>query len=163
VAITMWQTTSLDRAIAEELFGWKWWSWVGIPIRGTPGYPTKTRVRQFVSPEQLADKRWEKFLEASEGAPATGDEPLDYSYCSSQGGEWVPHFSGHLNACAEMESELEKRGLAESYLEHLRNYIEQVDGSEPTANRIHRAQPQERCMAALAAVGSKYIKVEQVE
>jgi hypothetical protein len=83
-----------NHQVAEALFGWKWMSWFGIPTHGTPGYPAKCRVREFMSPKVMASKRWLEHFAAFDGAEATGDEALAYSYCSSQGGECVPSYFG---------------------------------------------------------------------
>ena len=68
---------------AIETLGYKWMSFDGIPTRGTEGYPQRQRVRQLMSPEQLASPRWQEFLQQNNGREADGDEPLSYSYCSS--------------------------------------------------------------------------------
>jgi hypothetical protein len=83
-----------NHQVAEALFGWKWMSWFGIPIHGTPAYPAKCRVREFMSPKTMSSKRWQSFFAQHDGVEATGDEALAYSYCSSQGGERVPSYFG---------------------------------------------------------------------
>lgn len=93
----------LNQLIAVEVFGWRWISFVGVPVRGSPGYPKKCRIRRFVSPELLVSERWMKHFERVGGySDAVGDEPLDYSYCSSQGPELCPDFVGHFFACNEV-------------------------------------------------------------
>lgn len=74
----------LDEELAIRLLGWKWMSFIGIPVKGTSGYPAKCRVRQLFSAAQLKAKSWREFFEEWEGCEATGDEPLAYGYCSSQ-------------------------------------------------------------------------------
>ena len=150
----MWQTTDLDHAVAEELFGWKWMAFKGIPIRDAPGYPEKCRVRRFISPESLKNKRWKEYFAETNGAPATGEEPLSYCYCSSRGPEMVPHFSGHADAVREMEDEINRRGLWDKYADAL---AAQVGGSP---KNLMRAKCEDKCIAALVAVGSKYIREE---
>lgn len=78
-------TCELTNEYAVEHLGFRWWSWIGHPVKGTPGYPQIMRVRQLLSPEQLASKSWREFLDdpANEARPADGTEPLDYTYCSS--------------------------------------------------------------------------------
>lgn len=71
--------------LAIRLLGWKWMSFVDVPVPLTPGYPAKCRVRQLFSKAQLADPGWIEFLKDRSGAEATGDEPLSYSYFSSGG------------------------------------------------------------------------------
>lgn len=63
--------------------GFQWIAFDGTPIRGTPGYPETMRVRQFMSPKQMKNRAWKAFFRERNGAPATGDEPLSYKYCSS--------------------------------------------------------------------------------
>lgn len=92
----------LDALVAKRLFGWRWMSYVGVPIKGTPGYPKKCRVRDFMSPKRMADDRWQAMLRDNESRPATGDEPLAYHYCSSQG-PW-PHGAYSTEWAAAMEA-----------------------------------------------------------
>jgi hypothetical protein len=87
----------LDEEVAKKIFGWRWMSWVGIPVKGTPGYPARCRIRQFMSPDTMRNQRWLDFWNRSdvgEVREATGDEPLSYCYCSSQGCEIPPDYSG---------------------------------------------------------------------
>lgn len=65
--------------------GWRWMSWVGIPVRGAEGYPVKCRVRQLISPRQLASPHWKRLFFENKGREADGTEPLAYAYDSSQG------------------------------------------------------------------------------
>jgi len=74
----------LDILIAE-MMGWRWVSFIDIPVRGTPGYPQECRVRRFFPPETLADEEWKSYLQKHDARDATGDEPLHYAYCSSMG------------------------------------------------------------------------------
>lgn len=88
--------SNLDMQIAERLFGWKWMSWTGRPVHG-PHYPGPCRVKQFMSPEQLAHKSWQEFFADPEiaAAPATGDEPYSYTHLSSGcNAAMVPAYSG---------------------------------------------------------------------
>jgi hypothetical protein len=143
MSVTMWQTTNLDYAVAEELFGWRWMTCKGIPVRGTPDYPKECRVRRFYPPETLANKQWQEYFAEQGGIePSTGKEPLDYSYCSSQGPACVPHFSGDHNAIAQMERELRKQKVQWG------RYISILG---------KRRSCKAKCIAALAAVGSKYV------
>ena len=84
----------LSEEVARQLFGWKWMSWVDTPVKEAPGYPAKCRIRQFVSPRTIADRRWISFWAERELRDATGDEPLSYRYCSSMGPERCPHYGG---------------------------------------------------------------------
>lgn len=68
---------------AIERHGYRWMSFIGIPVRRTPDYPNEQRVRQLLSAEQLEHPRWKEFLEKHEGREADGTEPLSYDYCSS--------------------------------------------------------------------------------
>ena len=86
----------IDFQIAERLFGWKWMSWTGRPVHG-PHYPGPCRVKQFMSPEQLAHKSWQEFFAESkqEAGPATGTEPYSYTHQSSGcNAAMVPAYSG---------------------------------------------------------------------
>lgn len=74
---------NMAEELAIRLLGWKWVSFVGIPVKGTEGYPNKCRVRQLMSAAQLKNKEWQAYLQDHQGADATGDEPLAYTYCSS--------------------------------------------------------------------------------
>lgn len=151
--IEIWKTTDLDRYVAEELFGWKWIAFHGHPIRGRERCtPPKCKVRQFFPPDIFKNERWKEHFENSQWAPATGDEPLAYCYCSSMGPHTVPHFSGHEHDCVAMEKEIRKRKLWKEYRECLAGQI----GSDDE-ERLHFANCESRCIAALAAVGSKYV------
>lgn len=159
MSIEMWQTTDLDEAIAEEIFGWRWLAYKDTPVRGTPGYPAECRVRRFFPPKTLENKKWQEyFAEIGGYEPANGDEPLDYSYCSSFGPAMVPHFSGHRDAIDDMETELEKRGLFNEYVKHLTNQL-----GDDSPRKVLRADCKTKCIAALAAVGSKYVTIEEAK
>ncbi len=80
--------------VASEIFGWKWMSWDGTPVRGTPNYPMQCRVRAFTSPETMKDAHWLARMSGKALQEANGSEPLSYAHCSSMGPEWVPHFDG---------------------------------------------------------------------
>lgn len=85
---------NLNEELAIRLLGWQWKSFVGTPIKGTAGYPTKCRVRQLLSAEQLKSDHWQKFLQENDGADATGREPLAYTYCSNgRRDEPLPRFT----------------------------------------------------------------------
>lgn len=86
-------TCELTEEYAVKHLGWQWWSWIGTPVKGTPGYPQKMRVRQLLSPRQMKSPRWSQRLTdpSYEARPADGTEPLDYTYCSSGCTvEWPP-------------------------------------------------------------------------
>ncbi len=87
----------VNKRIARELFGWRWMSWIGIPTKGTPGYPKECRVRQLLSPvamEKRGSDYWRAYLADRDWRDADGSEPLAYCYCSSMGPEMVPDFGG---------------------------------------------------------------------
>lgn len=86
--------SELDRQVAEKVFGWKWLSWIGIPVHSAPNYPVQCRIRSFVSPETRANSDWIWFWEGRDVRAATGNEPLAYRYCSSQPGELPPCYHG---------------------------------------------------------------------
>lgn len=81
---------NLTNTVLTEVLGWKWMSYVGVPVKGTAGYPAKCRVRKLMSPKTLKSHDWVAFLLTHEGREADMTEPLDYSYCSSQGPERPP-------------------------------------------------------------------------
>lgn len=155
---TMWQTSDLDYYVAEVFFGWRWMSFHSRPVRSHPDYPKEMRVRRFYPPDdQLAEsesgkKRWAAYFKEEPHETATGDEPLCYCYESSSGPHCVPHFSGHADACVELEREVRKRGLWERYMEIL---AVQIDSEEDDA--LYLAPCDAKCIAALAAAGSKYV------
>ena len=157
----IWQTTNLDEAIAEEFFGWVWMSYIGRPVRGHPDYHKEIRVRQFLPPVSLVDARWIEFLAEHSGrnALADGSEPLAYCYCSSAGPAFVPHFSGHDSAIAELERELRKRNLWEQYRGQLWAQVikSDTDASDIDEERLSAADCETRCMAALAVVDSRFL------
>ncbi len=97
-----------DEFIAQHVFGWKWISYIGTPIRGTEGYPCKCRVRQFFSPKTLENKDWIEYFAEAKAQPATGDEPLSYSYCSSAAPEMVPPYTSDRNADWEVWQHVKK-------------------------------------------------------
>ena len=160
-AADMWQTTHLDHAIAEEFFGWQWWSYVGRPTRGHPEYNSETlRVREFFPPEAFKGKQWKEFFDKYDGRKADGNEPLSYRYCSSVGPAMVPHFEGHPQAFSAVEIELKKRKLLPKYIEILAGQID----CEPTDTAaLMLAGLKDRCIAALATIGSKYVVKDVAE
>lgn len=98
--VTMMQTVEIAemRPVVPEWYndvyathklGFVWMAFDGLPTSDHPRYHDEDvrrdgmRVRQLMSPEQLADERWKSFLESSNAAPANGTEPLAYTYCSS--------------------------------------------------------------------------------
>jgi hypothetical protein len=84
----------IDAELAVRLLGWKWMSFMSRPVSSHPLYETRQeiRCRQLFSPSQLADPRWSKYLAERDACEATGDEPLSYAYCSSNGPAMVPTF-----------------------------------------------------------------------
>jgi len=80
----------IDELILTQVLGWKWMSFIAIPVRGTEGYPQEMRVRELFSPERLESRDWQKHLANCEGREADGTEPLSYRYCSSVGPESPP-------------------------------------------------------------------------
>ena len=80
----------IDELILTQVLGWKWMSFVGIPVRGTEGYPQEMRVRELFSPKRLESMDWQRYLANREGNEADGTEPLSYRYCSSVGPERPP-------------------------------------------------------------------------
>lgn len=74
---------------ATHKLGFVWMAFDGMPTRSHPMYRDPDvrragiRVRQLMSPEQMQDEKWKSFFESHNGAPASGTEPLAYTYCSS--------------------------------------------------------------------------------
>jgi hypothetical protein len=153
-AADIWQTTKLDRIIATEFFGWAWYAFEGIPVRETPGYPKECRVRQFFPPLDSVGPQYQRYMQEVPHEPADGSEPLSYRYCSSVGPHMVPHFSGHAGEFRAVIEELKSRGALDSYFEHLGNIV----GSE-SLKKIAGATLEQQCVAALAAIGSKYVTI----
>lgn len=84
----------IDAELAVRLLGWKWLSFMSRPVKSHPEYQTgkEIRCRQLFTPRQLADERWQEYLAAKDARDATGDKPLSYTYCSSNGPEYPPKF-----------------------------------------------------------------------
>lgn len=160
----IWQTSDLDYCIAEELFGWRWLAYMGRPTRSHPDYPKEMRVRRFYPPmkdmgSKIVREQWEEHFQQVPHEPATGDEPLCYSYCSSNGSHRIPHFSGHWEAVRKMEIEIERRGLFEEYEKWIAGRVGAIseEGEITDRKKVRAAGCEERCIAALATVGSKYV------
>lgn len=74
---------------AIHSLGFVWMAFDGLPTSDHPKYCDEAvrrdgmRVRQLMSPDQLADKRWQQFFADNNGSEANGTEPLAYTYCSS--------------------------------------------------------------------------------
>ncbi len=90
--------SGLREEVAKRIFGWQWMAFVDTPVRRTPGYPNKCRVRRFYPPlssrSQKTKKAWEGYFAEVPHEPAKGDEPLAYCYCSSNGPDEVPDYGG---------------------------------------------------------------------
>lgn len=103
-------------------------------------------------------KQWQEHFKEVPHEPANGDEPLDYCYCSSMGPHTVPHFSGHEPAARDMEQEIDRRGLRDRYDEIL---AAQQGAMNPDGTidykRMRYVTYENRCIAALASVGSRYV------
>lgn len=160
----IWRTTDLDCMVAEEIFGWRWYAYDGGHYRGVmdggkgrDGY-VEARVRAFMSPKTAKDKDW-KHLNVTECTP---DEiktlPIAYSYYPPR----IEHASGQHGAVAKMEAVLKKRKIHRRYCELLAEIV----GCESlkTAWKLLYATCEQKCIAALSAVDSKYIqRVEDTE
>jgi len=85
MAMKVIEKHNLTETVLTQILGWKWMSYIGTPVKGTPGYPAKQRVRQLFSPNQLRTAGWSEVFEQAEGREADMTEPLDYCYCSSAG------------------------------------------------------------------------------
>lgn len=83
-----------DEEFAVKFLGWKWMSFMTIPIASHPEYGTgkNIRCRRLFSPGELKSKGWQEVFAAKDGREATGEEPLAYAYCSSNGPAMVPVF-----------------------------------------------------------------------
>ena len=160
----IWQTTILDEWVAEAIFGWKWMSFIGIPVKGTPGYPKEMRVRQLMSPKQLRMPEWERHFQLHDAREADGFEPLAYCYCSmGASNALVPHFSGHLSAVAMMEKEVRDRGLWDKYRTQLWAQVtEQSEDLEITDEaKLANADCEDRCISAIAVVNPEWLEKQE--
>lgn len=78
-----------NAAYAVERCGWRWMAFDGMPMSSHPRYrdpdvrQNGMRVRQLLSPEQLASESWQEHLKRNNGGPADMTEPLAYTYGSS--------------------------------------------------------------------------------
>ena len=90
MAMKIIEKHNLHEQVLTQVLGWKWVSYIGVPVRGTAGYPAKCRVRSLMSPKTLKTENWIEYLKTHEGADADMTEPLEYSYCSSMGPEIPP-------------------------------------------------------------------------
>lgn len=112
----MEQTTevSIIERVAIKLLGWRWMREICIPIKGTPNYPQKQPVREFMPPSRFKNQQWiESWNRNGWPTESDGTEPLAYCYCSSGGYDW-PGQAGDLTL--EVEKELRKRNLFRKYL-----------------------------------------------
>lgn len=66
----------ITEELAIRLLGWKWISYTESMYNHDTGAIEERRVRSFLSPNCLSDKRWKIFLESHEGLDATGNEPV---------------------------------------------------------------------------------------
>ena len=141
--------SELNEKIAEIYFGWKWVSYVGVPIRGTPNYPQKTRVRMFLSPKQQASEAMANWVKEYDARDADGTEPLAYDYCSSHSyAVPPPHFTGDWNAIRELEETIRKDdGDWSVYQWHLEKSV--LKSNMPWFDATKR----QRCRAALRTKG----------
>lgn len=150
---------SLDELIAQHLYGWKWISYVGIPIKGTPDYPKQCRVRYFAPPRMLASKEWREYLSVHEVSDATGDEPLAYDYCSSAGYDLPPSFSNSESKCLRVLVKAMQAGgwkfrLESNGARSKATFFNDAESFSSTDVAVSKAI----CRAALAALG---VEVDQ--
>lgn len=135
----------LDAAVAEEVCGWRWAVYL--------------RDAYLLSPDQ-----WEFNFETHSwpnlGMGWSSDVAAD---CDRRIEGWplgcvdpVPTYSADLNACAEVEAEIARRGLQTEYVDTLL-YLTERATQFPPFDHAHlfalaTATPEQRCRAALAAV-----------
>jgi hypothetical protein len=153
VSIQIIKVTRLDYAIAEEFFGWRWLATFGRPVRSHPEYPKEMSVRRFFPPAAKLGKNWERYFANEPHTEATGDEPLDYCYESSSGPHMIPTYSTTEDDALLVVREIKKRRLFAKWL----NELQAIVGSDKT-ERWYFATPEHKCIAALAAIDSKYIQ-----
>jgi len=144
-------TTDLDRAIAQEFFGWKWVAFWGIPIKGTKNYPKKCMVRQFFPPESLENEDWILHFEKNQARKSDGDEPLSYPYCSSCGPAEVPRFSKYYGSFFPVQIKLEDMGLWEEYSKRMQPQLCNAPNGDSPLGDFEFG-----CIVALDLVNSKY-------
>lgn len=138
----------LDYAVAEEIFGWRWLRYHGVPVRGTPGYPEHCYVREFFSPHT-------KDFDAMQ--PATMSEPLSYAYGSSSPPAYVPNYSGSYDSAHCVEVMMHKAGFWNQYRDALYARLNVKPADQLKTHllaKFHLAHPADRCEAALAVVRS---------
>lgn len=87
-------TSELNEELAVRLLGWKWLSFMTRPSKSHPEYyiGKNIRCRRLFSPEELNSERWNDVFAERDARDATGDEPLAYAYCSSNGPACPPKF-----------------------------------------------------------------------
>lgn len=138
---------SLAEVVAEELLGYRWMSYIDTPVKETEGYPSECRVRSFFSPRQLKDKRWLEYWSGRQLKEATGDEPLQYGYCSMRGPTCIPpDVSGDDEEFQKVVAAMKKRNLLDKWSQIL---IARTGGLPQAI----AATLEMKCLAALEAVG----------
>lgn len=154
--ITLHTNTKLDYAVAEDLFGWEWLAYRSRPTRNHPDYYTENAtnvlVRRFFPPLRSLDSIWAVWRENKQPVPAKGDEPLAYCYESSAGPHPVPQYSSDFGSGLVLK-EIKRRRIVRRFAAELQASV----GS----NKIEKllfATPEQKCIAALAAVDSKHIQ-----
>lgn len=131
-----------NHVYAIEVLGFRWMAWDdGTPVKCTPGYPQKQRVRQLLSPRQLEDSRWKEFLEKNGGADADGTEPLAYAYCSTVGIDPPPdilddELAVKLKMCVRKLCDDVPRDIGETLVEVVREHLNSLD--EPRRKKKRR-------------------------
>jgi hypothetical protein len=136
----------LDYTVAEQIFGWRWLTYHGVPVRGTPGYPEQCAVREFFPPHAKG---------FDEMQLATMSEPLSYAYGSSVPPHYVPNYSGSYDSAHCVEVVMHKAGLWNQYRDALyeRLHVKPEDQLKThLLAKFHLAHPADRCEAALAAL-----------
>lgn len=83
-----------DEEFAVKFLGWKWMSFLSRSTKSHELYKTgqEIRCRQLFSARQLANEDWAAWLNSKDACEATGEEPLSYAYCSSNGPAFAPVF-----------------------------------------------------------------------
>lgn len=154
----------LDAAVAERLFGWRWY------VR-TPLLPGEVPLMGLFPPDTEGFTRWNfsdrVFRLVREGEQF--ERFSDWYRCGSVGEDFstgLPHYSTDHNAAAQVLAEIEKRGLQIRFCECLSDTVTR-DLPSPKVPRgyehdwyIAKATPSQICRAALLSIGESDAKAK---
>lgn len=134
--------------VACQIVGWKWVSYLGLPMTSHPQYREarkgkqfEIRIRRLLSPFQVADRDWQKHLTDNDVRDSDGTEPLDYCYCSSGGYAWPDH-----KIAGQAEDILREHELFDDFL----HVLTLVPRTEQEKRDPHLVSERVRLLAALS-------------